>query len=80
MGSILGDLVLTSLPYGGVFLVGGVSRAIAPFIKEKTFEKAFCDKGQFSDFNKKFTINLILDDFAALKGCAKFLKSASLKS
>ena len=75
MGSVLGDLTLTLLPYGGIFLVGSVSRAIAPFIKETTFGKAFCDKGQFSEFARQFSVNLVLDDLAALNGCTNFLVS-----
>ncbi|MAI58987.1 MAG: glucokinase [Rhodobacteraceae bacterium] len=73
MGSYLGDLTLTTLPEGGIFLIGGVSRAISKFLKEDTFGFGFCDKGRFSDFNKNFGIHLIIDDYAALKGCANYL-------
>lgn len=72
-GSIFGDLALTTLPFGGIFMIGGVSRAIAPFINSNNFGAAFCDKGQFSEFNEQFTIRLVIDDFAALKGCANYL-------
>jgi glucokinase len=72
-GSIFGDLALTTLPIGGIYLIGGVSRAIAPFIHSDNYGAAFCDKGRFSDFNQKFATRIVVDDFAALKGCANYL-------
>ena len=77
MGSHIGDLALTTLPYGGIFLAGGLSRGISKFLKEDTFWAAFCDKGRFSDLNRNFGIHLITDDFAALKGCANCLYHGS---
>ena len=72
-GSIFGDLALTTLPFGGIYLIGGVSRAIAPFMHSGNYGTAFCDKGRFSDFNRQFATLMINDDFAALKGCANYL-------
>ena len=72
-GSIFGDLALTTLPFGGIYLIGGVSRAIAPFIRYENYGVAFCDKGRFSDFNQQFATQIVIDDFAALKGCANYL-------
>ena len=73
LGSHIGDLALTTLPEGGIFLIGGLARGISKFLEEHTFWDAFCDKGRFSDFNKNFGIHLITDDYAALKGCANYL-------
>jgi glucokinase len=72
-GSIFGDMALTILPFGGIYLIGGVSRAIAPFMNSENFGAAFCDKGRFSEFNQQFGVRLVVDDFAALKGCANYL-------
>ena len=72
-GSIFGDLALTTLPFGGIYLIGGVSRAIAPCIHEENYGSAFCDKGRFSEFNRQFGTFVVVDDFAALKGCANYL-------
>ena len=72
-GSIFGDLALTTLPFGGIYLIGGVSRAIAPFIHSDNYGAAFCDKGKFSYFNQQFATRIVVDDFAALKGCANYL-------
>ncbi|SMR72642.1 glucokinase [Aliiroseovarius halocynthiae] len=74
LGTVLGDLTLTSLPFGGVYLVGGMSRAIAPWLGQTGFEAAWQDKGRFGPFLDQFPIRLVTDDYAALTGCAGFLE------
>lgn len=73
LGMSAGNLALTTLPYGGIYLVGGVSRAIAPYLKDLGFVEAFRDKGRFSGFMKSFGVSVIEDDLAALVGCASYL-------
>ena len=73
-GSIIGDSALSIVPKGGIYLTGGMARAIAPFFSAQDFGAAFCDKGRFSDFMESFSIFLVLDDFAALKGGVKCLR------
>ena len=75
-GSYIGDLALTTLPAGGIFLIGGLARALRPFVNENNFGLAFCDKGRFSEMNKSFGVHLVVDDFAALKGCSAYLMQA----
>lgn len=74
LGAVLGDLALTTLPFGGIYLVGGMSRAIAPWLDQIGFEAAWQDKGRFGPFLNQFPIRLVTDDFAALTGCARFLE------
>ena len=75
-GSYIGDLALTTLPTGGIFLIGGLARALRPFVNDNNFGLAFCDKGRFSEMNKSFGVHLVVDDFAALKGCSTYLMQA----
>jgi len=70
LGAVAGDLALTHLPFGGIYFVGGVSRALAPYFGPFGFGDAFRDKGRFSDFMKAFPVSLVTDDYAALLGCA----------
>lgn len=72
-GRIAGDLALDHLPLGGVFLSGGVSRAVAPYFDRFGFADAFRDKGRFSGLMKDFSVKVIEDDFAALTGTAAHL-------
>lgn len=74
MGSILGDLALITLPFGGIYIIGGVARAVFPFLNEQNFISSFCDKGRFSEFNSEFAVHIVDDDFAALNGCVSFLE------
>lgn len=74
LGTVLGDLALTTLPFGGIYLVGGMSRAIAPWLDQTGFKAAWQDKGRFGPFLDQFPIRLVTDDYAALTGCAGFLE------
>ncbi len=73
MGSELGNLALTHLPFGGIFLIGGVARAFQPFFTRFDFAGAFRDKGRFAGFMANFAVTIIEDDYAALTGCAVYL-------
>lgn len=73
LGSVAGDLALCHLPFGGVYLVGGVARALGPHLVEAGMPRAFTDKGRFSDFMAAFGCHLVDDDYAALHGCAAIL-------
>ncbi len=73
----IGNLALTTLPFGGIYLAGSVSRAIAPHLEDLGFVEAFRDKGRFSDFMKEFAVSVIEDEHAALTGCARHLATRS---
>ncbi len=73
MGAVAGDLALTHLPFGGIYLIGGVARAVAPLLSDCGFEQAFRAKGRFSEFLGAFPVRLIEDDYAALLGCAAYM-------
>ncbi len=70
LGRVCGDLALTTLPFGGIFLIGGVARHFGPHLVEHGFAEGFRDKGRFSDFMDQFPVSLLTDDYAALTGCA----------
>ncbi len=73
MGAVAGDLALIYLPFGGLFLIGGMSRAMTPYFDRFGFADSFCDKGRFSDFLGQFPVSVVEDDFAALSGLAAHL-------
>lgn len=76
LGAVCGNLSLIQLPLGGVFLVGGVSRAFAPYLQLFGFQDAFRDMGRFSEFMDQFSVHIIEDDYAALIGCASQLNKS----
>lgn len=73
LGRVLGDLALIHLPFGGIYLIGGLARAMAPFFDAHGLPQAFRDKGRFAPFMGAFALLLVEDDYAALTGCARFV-------
>ncbi|MEV8465416.1 glucokinase [Fluviibacterium sp. DFM31] len=73
LGRVLGDLALVHLPFGGIYLIGGLARAVSPFFVEGTLPEAFADKGRFREFMADFSLYLVEDDYAALTGCARYV-------
>jgi len=74
LGALLGDLALIHLPFGGIYLVGGVARAMLPFLGTEDLAGPFLAKGRFADFMERFPVRLVDDDNAALSGCAVYLR------
>jgi glucokinase len=73
MGRFAGDLALSTLPFGGVYLVGGVVNHFAPHLADLGFAQAFADKGRFSNYMAQFPVHVVRDDHAALIGGAAHL-------
>ena len=71
-GQAFGDFALMNMALGGVYLIGGVARALMPYLKEENFKQNFYSRGNFTEIMKKISVHLILDDYAALKGCANY--------
>ena len=72
-GAVTGDLALTHLPFGGIFLVGGVAEAAAPLLNASGFEDGFKSKGRFGAFMDQFSVVLCDDPSNALRGCQTYL-------
>ena len=75
LGTVCGNLSLIQLPFGGVYLVGGVARALAPYLSEFGFIEAFQDKGRFASFMTNFSVSIVEDDYAALVGAASHIEN-----
>ncbi|MBK5923420.1 hypothetical protein CCR90_06420 [Rhodovulum sulfidophilum] len=73
LGTVAGDLALQHLPYGGIYLIGGMARAVTPHAGAMGFAGTFRRKGRFSALMAEFRVSTVIDDFAALTGCAGFL-------
>lgn len=74
LGSQAGNLALSYLSSGGVFISGG----IAPKIKDKLCEgsvlRAYLNKGRLSSVVQNTPLHIIIDDHAALIGAANLAK------
>jgi glucokinase len=70
LGSAAGNLALTSMAVGGVYLGGGIPPKILPALQQGDFLKTFTAKGRFSDLLAGIPVHVILNDKAALLGAA----------
>lgn len=73
LARMLGDLALIHLPYDGIFLIGGMSRAMTPHFVTYGLEAAFREERRVDLLIKDFSVTVVEDDFAALTGCAAYL-------
>ena len=72
LGSISGNLALTVLATGGVYLGGGIPPKILPALADGVFMNAFADKGRFQGLLQKIPVSVILNDRAAILGAARY--------
>ncbi|MCU0902838.1 MAG: glucokinase [Tabrizicola sp.] len=75
LGQMLADLALIHLPYGGIYLIGGMSRAMTPYFGRFGLEAAFREARRVDLLQKDFSVTVVEDDYAALTGCAAYLNS-----
>jgi len=69
-GAAAGNLALTGLARGGIYLGGGIAPKILPKLKEAPFMQAFVHKGRFMRLLSRIPVHVILNDRAALLGAA----------
>jgi glucokinase len=74
---MLADLALIHLPYGGIYLIGGMSRAMTPHFARFGLEAAFREDRRVDLLRKDFAVTVVEDDYAALTGCAAYLNNAA---
>ena len=73
LAEMLADLALIHLPYGGIYLIGGMSRAMTPHLLALDLGRQFRQPRRVDLLEKKFSVTVVEDDYAALTGCAAYL-------
>ena len=73
LAQTLADLALIHLPYGGIYLIGGMSRAMMPHFAVNGLTEQFREERRVDLLKTEFSITVVEDDFAALTGCAAYL-------
>ncbi len=74
-GAEAGNLALTALAIGGVYIGGGIAPKILDKLKEGAFMQAFTHKGRLSVLISQIPVKVILNDKIPLLGCGNFLNS-----
>jgi glucokinase len=77
LGSVAGNLALTTLPSAGLYLGGGIPPKILQALREETFLEAFLGKGAFRDLLTRIPVRVVLDDRAALLGAGRLALRAA---
>lgn len=65
-----GNLALKLLPYGGLYVAGGIAPKILPKLQQGAFIKTFCNKGRMRPLLEKVPVHVILDPRVAVIGAA----------
>ena len=69
-GAEAGNLAIKLLPYGGLYVAGGIAAKILPLIQEGSFLKAFSNKGRVSSLLMKVPVHVVLNPQVGLIGAA----------
>lgn len=74
LGRVAGDLALTSMAKGGVYVAGGIAQKILPFLEASSFRSAFDDKAPHGDLMKSIATNVVTYPLPALLGLAAYAR------
>ncbi len=69
-GTEAGNLALKLLPYGGLYVAGGIAAKILPLIKEGSFLRSFGQKGRVSPLLERVPVQVVLNPQVGLIGAA----------
>jgi len=78
-GSQAGNLALTTLPYDGLYIAGGIATKNVPFMQSQVFLKAFSNKSPMQKLLEKIPVKLILNQQAGLLGARQLAYRLSEK-
>lgn len=71
LGSAAGNLALTSLAEGGVYLSGGIAPKILPYLQQPAVLQAFFDKPPMHELLASIGLHVVLDELLGLRGAAR---------
>lgn len=74
-GAQAGNLALTVIATGGVYLGGGIAPNILPRLKQGGFMRAFTAKGRLSELVERIPVRVILNELTALLGAARLART-----
>jgi glucokinase len=70
-GAQAGNLALTVMATGGVYVGGGIAPKVLPRMQDGRFIRAFTDKGRFGHLLQHVPVHVVLNDLTALVGAAR---------
>jgi glucokinase len=67
-GAFAGNMALTALAHGGVFIAGGIAPKIASKLGDGTFMRTFCAKGRFRKLLETIPVHVVMNEQVGLYG------------
>jgi glucokinase len=74
-GAEAGNMVLTVLATGGMYIGGGIAPKMLKTMQSGVFMQAFADKGRLSELLVHTPVHIILESRAALMGAAAYAEA-----
>lgn len=71
-GAHAGNLALLTLPYGGLYVAGGIAPRILPRLTDGRFLAAFNDKGRMAHLTAEIPVAVVINPKVGLLGAAHF--------
>lgn len=71
-GAEAGNLALKLLPYGGLYVAGGIAPKILPLLQAGEFMASFKDKGRFRSVLERISVQVVLNPQVGLLGAALY--------
>ncbi len=77
LGRVAGDLALTSMAKGGVYIAGGIAKNILTFFDQSGFRSDFEDKAPHSQLMQTIPTYIVTHELPALVGLAAYARNPS---
>jgi glucokinase len=74
-GAHAGNLALLTLPYGGIYIAGGIAPRILARLNNGRFMAAFNDKGRMAHLTAEIPVAVVINPKVGLLGAARFASS-----
>lgn len=77
-GAEAGNLALKTLPFGGVYIAGGIAPKNLALIQQGSFLKAFLEKGRLKPVLERIPVHVVLNPQVGLIGAALYAAQQSV--
>jgi len=74
LGGAAGNLAVTTLATGGVYIGGGIVPRLADFAASSPMRRRFDERGMLTDVIREVPLYLVLDELPGLKGALRYLQ------
>jgi len=72
-GAEAGNMALKLLPYGGMYIAGGIAAKNLSLMQDGNFLKAFHDKGRMMTLMERIPLHVVLNSNVGLLGAILYL-------